>query len=560
MPTAPTGIFQKCLPAYRTSIKQCGSVTICNVGLPTSDDLAGIFYDSAGNPRINDALFVHDFELKTCQVKQNGMYDFLMANKVNMSRKLQMSELARGIWEIKPFVTGMRKGLINNNYWLVASGNSSGLPAGTDWQVTVTSATGIPADISFFQVAGRVHIVGQSSGGSKSVTAWSIVGDPVLSGSSIVLNLKSQNKQSAFSAAKLENPVTGWMVLGTPNVSDYEEFCKTVVGLNTNSLTNFWLETTRNTLCTSEQYERFHALLRENNPMYAQFGDIETVELNKQAGEDFQKRMANQMWYGKKLAGQSVATYTTQLDQINTPVSGLALDEEGRCVGRRANMVGIYEQLQECARVKDLQGQQLNLQEFFLALYEIWRFRDSMGMPSDQIDVFTDTFYARQFDNAMITYFKNKAGGNLYFVQNVDGQQKPKDGPFGFHYKSYDLDWPPVKLNIISHLFFDDQVAVAKQAGMESVGRTLAVIDFSQIYPGIVGTNRQVLTSGDLQLLAKVNPSYMCRMATNTLTKTHTSVTMAMIVECAQSSMIFENLSSQAPDASGVSGSLDYEG
>ena len=46
----------------------------------------------------------------------------------------------------------------------------------------------------------------------------------------------------------------------------------------------------------------------------------------------------------------------TSLEQITEPVSGLALADEGKCVGRRANMVGVYEQLQNCGRVYDLQG------------------------------------------------------------------------------------------------------------------------------------------------------------------------------------------------------------
>src|SRR4051812_42297968 len=111
-------IFQKCVPAFGTDIKQCGTVTVCDVKTATQDDLATIFM-SGGNYRAMSALLMQDFEIKACQTIQNGLYDFLMANKVDMSKRMTKVDIGSGRFMIMPFIQALQKSRINNEYWTV---------------------------------------------------------------------------------------------------------------------------------------------------------------------------------------------------------------------------------------------------------------------------------------------------------------------------------------------------------------------------------------------------------------------------------------------------------
>lgn len=543
-------IFEKCIPAYGTDIRRCGTVTACDVGLPTDADLDNLFKDPDGNFIIPDALFMQDFEIKSCQSKVNGLYDFLMANKVKMTDRITTSKLGNGLYEIQPFIQAKQKSIINNKYWTVSNGSAAG--AG-DWRVDVASQNSIPVDARWFAVDDRVFIFGESAGGTKTTTAWRVLSSTVV-GSVVRLELASENAASNLEADQLENPETGVMIRGTPNVNDYEEFCDQIPGLNVNKLVPFWIETTRNALCVDEQYEKYQKLVRENNSYYRMFGDIESVELNKQIGQDFQERWVNTFFFNKPLANQDMTNYTS-LEEITVPTTALNIPDEGRCVGRRANAIGIYEQLAECGRVFDLQGQVLNLAELHDAIYQLLRVREAQGLQTSSIDLFTDSFYAKQIENAYINYFRAKAGGDFRLTWDV----KAKTTAFGFKFKSIELDWPVVTLNLVSHKFFDDQVS-AHQAvfgASASSGRSVWLLEFSGIYPGIITSNRKVLRTGELEELARVDSSYTCRMNVPKLSRTLTSITWTAILECPAANMVLENISSDVPEHEGASGDED---
>jgi hypothetical protein len=540
-------IFQKCLPAYSTDIARCGTVTVCDVAVPEADQLDSIFQDAEGNFRVNDALYVSDFEIKACQSIVNGLYDFLMANKVSMTDKLSVSKISQDLYEIRPFVQALQKSIINNEYWTVTNGQDpGGIP---DWQVDVASQSSVPLDARWFAVGDRVFIDGQAVDGTSLRTAWQVLSSTVV-GPIIRLTLASQNTNSNLDPAKVANPTGGVLIRGVPNVNDYEEFCAQIPGLNTNKLVPFWIETTRYSLCSDAKYEKYHALLMANNPQYKMFGDIEAVKLNQQVGADFQRRWTNAFFFNKALDNQDLNNYNS-LEQITTPsIAGLSLVDEGRCVGRRANAVGVYEQLAECGRVFDLQGQVLNLQELFAELYNIMRVRKAIGVPADSIDLFTDSEYAKEIENSIIAYFNLKTGGNSRYVWNVD----VKKAKFGFKFRSFELDYPPITLNVVSHEYFDDRLAAAKAVNQEDTGRFIWILDFSGIYPGIIKSSRVTNISGDLADLAKVDSTYMCVMAVDKRTQSLTSFTWTAVVECPESNLILEGISSDTPEHRGESG------
>lgn len=569
-------IFGKCSAAASTDIDRCGAVTLCNISPTTQDELENIYQDGSNRWRIIGALLEADFTGKACQARQYGMHDWIMANKRELgTKKIKVDSINAGLHDVMPFIKMLRKHPINNEYWALSDGDGAG---GTvdgdayDYTALVTSQTGIPADVRWFPARVRVFINGQSAGGTATRTAWRVVtATETGSNNQIRLYLVSENAASFLDGSKLADPIMGLLTRGTPNVNDYENYCAQIPGLNTNQLTPFFYESVRWTLCEDELYQKYVRAIRENNPYFKRFGDVESVELNRQVMEDFERRHAWSFFFNKPLEHQTLTEYD-ELEQINvqsddTEGNYLYLPYEGRCIGRRANATGIYEQHAECGMVRDLQGQPLNLQELFNGLYKIMRVREANNIPSSQsdgrqvIEVFTDSFYATQFAQGMLRYFNMKGEGLLRL--NMELCKCTCAGPMGFFYTRFCLDYPNVELRVVTHKFFDDFVDAMKKVDpdLESTGRFLWVFDWSSNYQGILGSNSVTNRSGDIGRLAEVSSHFMCTMKVPRRSQKMYSLAYTNIAECPQASLLLENFSSDVPEHEGTSGNQeDYYG
>jgi hypothetical protein len=365
----------------------------------------------------------------------------------------------------------------------------------------------------------------------------------------LTLLLKDMNSASYLAAAKVGHTATakGFLRRGTPNISDYEKFCAEAPAYKNWNLVPYWIETTRTSMCKSELYDKWRKLLMEGNPLF-RYNDLDDIQKNRQLGEDWQRRLTDQMFFGKALPNQNASDYD-QLEDIISFDGGLFGVDGAKCVGKRANAIGIYEQLAECDRVTDLAGGILYLRSLFAELYNMMRVRQGNNTKNaKQFDIFTDSQTASILNQAMILYMKNESQNLLQLNMPADGYQAMKKADFGFFYRSYPLNWPAgVWINIITHDYFDDVITQA--AVNDSVTtvyadsqRVLWILDFPGIYPGIIATNRKVLATGkDLQALAAVNPSYACVMAVHSQEQTLTSMTWTMVVECPKASLIIEN-------------------
>lgn len=543
--------FKKCAPALSTNIKQCGTVTLCNAVPLEVGDLTDVYMQSS-DYRVMEGLLMHDMEINQCEVVQNGLYDFLMANKMNLSKRISTNRVNSGLIDIAPFVLARQYSPINDEYWIVGNGrNHSG-----DWLVEVASSTNIPMDARLFPTGQRVYINGVSAGGSGTKTAWSIVTFTDNGDGTADLVLHSQNAQSNLDAAKLESPVSGVLSRGTTNVNDYEKWCNEAPAYLNWKNVPFWFETTRNSLCKSSNYDKWRGLLLDSNPLYKEFGDLDDIQRNKQLGADFQKRMVNNMFFSKALPYQDLSTYNSleTIEAYDGSDVGLGVDGT-TCQAKRANVVGIYEQLAECGRIIDLQGAQLNIPALTRALYAIMRVRMGVGSKGGQsIDIFTDSVTAEAFNQAMIKYYNSKSDNTLRLTKSVDRQVKTAE--FGFKYESYDLFWPAVTINIVTHFYFDDSLTANKAAGQEDTARVLWILDFAGIYPGILATNKVIAQTGNLKTMASVNSNFACVMKVPTREQTLTSVTYTVVVECPNANLIIENFDGQVPSV--IDNNADY--
>lgn len=551
-------IFAKCAPAKGTNLRECGSITLCQAIPTTADDLATLFQDGDGNYRVMDAIFDSDFEVKACEAPVNGLYDFLMANKVDMSHRISTDKLNSGLLRIRPFVLGKRTQPINNEFWEVGSGQSAG---GGRWQVTVTSTAGVPFDTRSFIAGTTVVIEGLTDGGTKTVTNWQVYSATGASGSnSGYVVLTSMDAASYLDADRIVNPVTGLLRRGVNNVSDYEAFCDEAAAYITRQDVPFWMQTSRWASCKSELYDEYRKLLIEGNPYFRKYQDLDEVEKNKQLGADFQKNWVNTFFFQPPLPNQTVGGYTA-LEDIETASSAvLDIATGAKCIGKRANAVGVYQQLAECGRVVDLQGEQLNVPALLNSLYKMWRLRKGQGDLSNQIDMFTDSLTADKLNTAFFQNMNGKLDDKVRVNMDMGGSVQPtqpvmvKNGQaqFGFYYRSYKLNWPiGLTINVICHDFFDDVIAAAQNVStnMANASRVLWVLDFKGIYPGILASNR-VVTKIDPRTLQSIDPTYACTMKVPTEQKTLSSVTWTAVVECPAGNIILENFSSEVPEPS----------
>lgn len=546
-----SNIFSKCAPALGTNIQSCGSVTICDAAVVTADNIESIFADGDGNFRIMDALAGFQLEVKACGAAQVGMFDFLMANRVNWSKRVN-ADKSPGLAKIRPFVIARRRWPINNKYWNVSGGQASGE---SNWRVDVVSPTGIPFDVRSFIPDEEVFINAEGSGGSLSETMWKIVSSTQLTSTTGRLVLSSLNAGSYLDADKLTSPVTGFLIRGTNNKDVTESFCNEPPAYIQNSDYPAWFGTARITTCKSQLYDEYRqALLDGGNTYFRDFQNLPDAEVNRQVGTEFQERMAYAAFYNKPLVNQTMQSYDQLAEITSAHSSYLDIPTSSRCVGRRANPVGILEQLAECDRVADLQGGQLVLSDLFRTLYLIMRSRQSNGDQSNMIDLFMDTTTASRFHEGMLAYYTAQNSGLLRVNMDMGGDYKInnpaqiKKAQFGFSYRSYPLEWPQgLVINVVTHFFFDDLVTESTAIGNASIGRNIWVLDFAGIYPFTVSTDRTV-TKTNPAALQGVDSTYACTPKIPVNETTINSFTWGMHVECPRASIVLENVGKQVPD------------
>ncbi len=555
-------IFSKCSPAIGNNNNECGAVTLCDVITAESDELESIFTDGAGHYRDLRALLATQFEIKACGARQNGLYDFLMSNKRLFGRRSVGSQpLSFGSSEIMPFVMAEQKSVINTEYWSVVNLYNT---SGSSYVIHVRSRTSVPLDERWFVPNMNVFVFARSSTGTALRGSFLVTSAQASSfggNSTILVTATSQNDTLGWVSKANFTQFTGgsplsaaFLVRGSANVQDVERWCFNRPALNDRKHVAFWYETDRYTMCTDQLYEKWFARLQEGNEYFRKFGDVDQAKRNKQLGDMFQREWVNKFFWGKRIStNQSLASYRslTQVTTFSNSTQGLYTPGEGRCVGYKANAIGAYEQLAECGRVFDLQNQPINLVELFEnLLYQIWRARGDQGIPNDVIEIFTDSFTAKQFQRAMVRYYDNISEGlaRMNFEMKIKEMASEKSGALGFRFREYDLDYPVTKIRIVTHAFFDDMASAAVAEGIGSAGRFLWIMDFNSIYPAIITSNRKVHTTGEIEKLAAIDRDYACVMENPTQEVSLNSLTWATVVECPDTSAIVEGFNSDIPE------------
>jgi len=564
-----------CQVAISNSYDTCGTITRASVSHLTPTQLEALFKPD-GLFADMDAWFRTSFEMKACGTKTNGLYDWLMSSAKGMGHLVNKTSIDRGPSLLQPFVLGRQDSVINNDFWAITSGQANSaytagvtgpltapqkaLGAAGDRVIRVVTRYGFDLDKSWFLSKDRVMILGRAAGGQSTRGQWKVLASAVATDLSYVdVLITSEN---AGSATPYDTAPTGGVLLAMGNnVNDFESWCNNRPTQDPRKRVPFWYQTMRRTRCVDSEYKKVFARLMESNEYFRNFGDLPLAERNRQDEEEFQRRWVNSFFFGKAISANQTMANWQSLEQILT-VTGTQVDPGlgGKLVAYRANMIGVYEQLKACGRVRDLQNNRLNLYEFLDEIYNIYRARKSQGKDTSSIDVYTDSVTAANFETAVINYYKAEYG-DILRIQIEQGKNE-----LGFAWRSYTFKRPlGVKVNIITHEFFDDMVNATDTENVASTGRFMMILDMGKagprggtIYPGTIASNAKQRTLGELENLARLDQTFNCVMEHVTQDVNLVSETVTAVVECPANSLIIEGIFDGVPVTTGKTANPSY--
>lgn len=565
-----------CQVVVSNNYDTCGTITRASVAHLTPAQLLDLFKPE-GLFADMDAWFRTSFEMAACGTRVNGLYDWLMSSQRNVGNLVDKTSIDRGPSLLHPFVMGRQDSVINKEYWALSAGYANSaytaettgpltaaqkaLGAAGDRVVRVISRYGIDLDAKWFVSKDRVMVFGRSAGGSPTKGQWKVLASAAATDASYVdVLMTSENTGSTtlYDSA----PTSGVLISMGNNVNDFESWCNNRPTLDPRKRVPFWVQTMRRSRCVDSEYKKVFARLMESNEYFKHFGDLPLAERNRQDEEKFQRDWVNAFFFNKPISSNQTLANWQSLEQILT-VTGANVDPGlgGKLVAYRANMVGVYEQLKACDRVRDLQNNKLNFYELLDEIYNIVRARKSQGKVATSIDIYTDSVTAANFETAAINYYKAEYGDILRIIIEKG------DNPLGFNWRSYEFKRPQgVKVNIITHEWFDDFVNALDTEGIASSGRFMAILDMGKpnssrggtIYPGMIASNSKTRTLGELEKLATLDTTFACVMEHVTEELNLTSQTTTAIVECPANSLWIEGIFDGVPLTTGKTANPTY--
>lgn len=541
---------EQCSVVSSTSYDTCGSFTRAQLNYLTPSDLEAI-YTANGKWNETAPWFKTAIEMKACGTPVVSMYEWIMGNqRFGKGKMLGSTPVSGSTSLMHPFILGKQSSVLNTEYWYISGGaaqsaytagvtgplTSGDLATGVagDRYVRIQTRYGVDLDSKIFNPGTVIHILSRS-GSFVEDGAWKVLASALATdGSYVDVLITSQNAGS--SAPYKAAPTAGLVIIGRNNVADVEKWCFNLPNWDPRKMVPFWIQTSRRSRCVDSEYiKAFDSLRNGGNEAFKMFGDIDMAERNRQDELEDRKRFVHDFFFNKPINEHQTLGDWQNLDDITTP-TGFSVDPGtgGKVMGKKANFIGVLEQLRRCDRLFDLTGQKLNFYEFLDELYRIKRAREANGRVVTDIDVWTDSVMASNMETAALTYWKNEsldqARINIEYGESKD---------LGISWRSFRVKRPAgVRINIITDNFFDDFRDANKTENQEQVGSILAILDIGKsIYWAPIRSNKKTFTVGQLSDLAKIDKDWACVLETVTQEKTLISDTGTAIVECPQENL-----------------------
>jgi len=302
------------------------------------------------------------------------------------------------------------------------------------------------------------------------------------------------------------------------------------------------------------EYMAVYTRLLESNPAFKEFGDLPMAERNKQDEEAQQREFVNAFFFNKPISANQTVDLWQDLETINT-VAGDVLDPgiSGKPIAKRANFVGVFEQMRACNRLFDMHSFAINIYEFLDICYDIKRARNTAGKTVKELDWWTNSTYAANWATGMMNYYNTE-----YLDQFRATVEVGKTTDLGFTYDGYYVKRPAgVKINIICDEFFDDWYDEMDSVGDTDMGNIMACLDIGKpsagsIYWAMCASNRKVHKTATIDQLAQFDSTYRCVMEHVSVETTLVSQMGTVVVECPLQNAIIWNMSSNQPSVTHV--------
>lgn len=577
--TISADIIAKCVPAASVDASRVDGITLINISPTKPSELATIYKPTSGSDnqwRIIGNLLEADFRGKACVAKQNGIADFLKGTaRVADAKKLSVDKMKSNLYDIRPYVLMEVKNPINNHRWDFTAGQATQASSGTDvedaaytagsrWKGKVTSLRNIPADLRWFPTGSTVTLSGKATGNVRTLTTYKVISAEFVSTDLWVylLNISAhaQDPIYALAAAKRGDPTFAVLTRGLPNVTTGESYCDNNPGLNTTQFRPFFIQQTRRTIREDDEYLKYAAMIRDNNPLFRTFGDVESVEYTRQVMEDYDNKLASTFFHNPALANQTPELYPS-LEKVAFyagDAKSSTFSFSGRYQTYRANATGYLEQLAQCTgpdglpRLVDNLGQPIKLTDLHKQIYNMLRIRKANGLPGKVLELWMHSQFREKMINAYVAYFKAKSIDTLRINMDADSNS------LGFTWNTVRLDWPTVELRLLSHDYLDDEIddhkaAAALESAPDATFYTSANLllapDWSTTYRLLLESGAVTMETGNPQDIVKVDSSFLCGplMAPKQRVR-HWWEIFTTVVECPMSQIAYENFDDTTVD------------
>lgn len=553
-----------CLPRIVSVNSACG----CTLTRATIEGMSPEDFEALGNSETEHlAKVVAGYtEAKIIGVQERGFSMLMKSAIMDGKPKLSFANIDGQQSIINPYIQRPQKSVVNANYWNIASGEATpgaganGIPANA-WDVLVNTGPSPWASHSlqnferYFSPGKTVIVLNWDNTTDRnaqtvlfrifrSVNADS--GPTKRARVTLVPNVAASvwAGYNAGDKAPYE-PTFGMVQTGANSVHGYEEWCFNSPAENPIKLIVDWLQWSRNSRCVDDEYRKtLDAVMsgKTNSFMKKFSGYIPLVEQNKQAAMLEEAEWMRSIWYGRKLVGQTTANFMN-LDELK-----VYDPEDGNCLlGYKSQASGLQEKLEECGRVIDLNGGQLDLDFILEQGYYIKRHRSAEGDSVSTIDVFTDRFTRDKIKTVMLKRLKAKYDVNstMFFKP---GEKITHNGTVMFEYDIYDIEEHGYRLAVFSDDFFDDHLSSFTDGSngttdFRSRGRQLWFIDWSDWNPVIAGKRSIIRKNPD----PATSALYKCRMDANVREYNLTETIWTVFVDRPYRHLVIHNFGDVCP-------------
>lgn len=401
---------------------------------------------------------------------------------------------------ILPYIYRRQKRNINSNYWTVSAGaaspgaGSNGLHPGA-WDVTVRnnpSKYGTTLSlIERYFLPGRYVLIETVDATTKAAIAaqFKVIAavnadSGVTAQAKITLEPNYSSTGWAGLAAKTPfQPAAGLLLNMANSVSDYESWCYNDPSDNPNMLLTFFLQTTRETACVNAEYLRaLNAALTSG--YWQKFKQLPLAEQRKQQAQKAYTAWLNSAFFGQRINEfQDPNTYTL-LPTVRDPINPDCTLEY------KATSIGFEQQLIDCTRYSDMQGNPLDLLDLFSISYDMKRGREASGGVIDRIEWGTNRTNAGRIFTTMVNFFKAYYGvDTTRFYQ--PNQKLTFENQVMLNYDVYEIpaEFGGFELVVWHDDYFTDKLlAAGANADQQNRQRIMWALDWSDIQMGVAGS------------------------------------------------------------------------